>query len=232
MLSIIIDIILLVVLALFIRGGYKKGFILSVSGVIALIIAFYGAGLVAGAYSHKFTPMLEPIISGIVEKSVSETREEYSADPAQAPEDENELDTIGMGSLLNLGIFKGTASKIIEDLKENISDAGHSFKTAVASRITESVTYIITFIVVFLLIIILFSIAANLLNLAFRLPGLDLLNNAGGMVLGAVKGILVLFALAWVMRYCIGVFPEDALDKTYILRFLMSNNLLTAFLGV
>ncbi|NLL45419.1 MAG: CvpA family protein [Clostridiales bacterium] len=232
MLSIIIDIILLIILALFIRGGYKKGFILGVSSVIALIIAFYGAGLVAGAYSHKFTPMLEPIISGIVDKSVSETKKEYSEDPTQTPEDKNELDTIGMGSLLNLGIFKGTASKIIEELKDSISDVGQSFKAAVASRITESVTYIITFIVVFLLIIILFSIVANLLNLACRLPGLELLNNAGGIVLGAVKGLLVLFALAWAMRYCIGVFPEDTLDKTYFLRFLMSNNLLTAFLGV
>lgn len=232
MLSIVIDIVLLAVLAIFIRGGYKKGFILGVSGIIALVVAFYGAGLVADAYSHKFTPMLEPFISGIVDKSVSETREEYSGGSAQMPEIENELDTIGLDSLRNLGIFKGTAAKIIEDIRENVSNAGHSFKTAVVSRITDSVTYIITFIVIFLLIIIIFSIAANLINLAFRLPGLELLNNGGGIVLGAAKGLLVLFAIAWAMRYSGGVFPEDTLEKTVFLRFLMSNNLLTAFLGV
>ncbi|HHU04939.1 MAG TPA: CvpA family protein [Clostridiales bacterium] len=231
LLSIIIDVVLLVILALFIIGGYKKGFVKAVSGIIALVIAFYGAGFVAGKYSHNFTPMLEPFISGIVDKSVAETREEY-IEAGEMPDEENELDTIGMGSLLNLGIFRGTAAKIIEDLKENFSHAGQSFKTAVANKLTESVTYILTFIVVFLLIIILFAILANLINLAFRLPGLDILNSAGGIVLGAVKGLLVLFAIAWAMRYLGKVFPEDTLNKTYILSFLMSNNLLTAFLGV
>ena len=116
LLSIIIDVVLLVILALFIIGGYKKGFVKAVSGIIALVIAFYGAGFVAGKYSHNFTPMLEPFISGIVDKSVAETREEY-IEAGEMPDEENELDTIGMGSLLNLGIFRGTAAKIIEDLK-------------------------------------------------------------------------------------------------------------------
>jgi len=232
LLSIIIDLVLLVILALFIISGYRRGFIKSVSGIIALVLAFYGAGFVAARYSHKFTPMLEPFISGIVDKSVNETREEYIEETGQLPDEEDELDTIGMGSLLNLGIFKGTAAKIIEDLKENVTHAGQSFKTAVANRLTESVTYILTFIVVFLLIIIFFTILANLINLAFRLPGLDAINSAGGMLLGAVKGLLVLFAVAWAMRYLGRVFPENTLNNTYFLRFLMSNNLLTAFLGV
>jgi len=232
LLSVIIDIVLLAVLALFVIGGYKKGFIKSVSGIIALVVAFYGAGFVAERYSQKFAPMLEPFVSAVVDKSVSQTRKEYIEEAGELPDEENELDTIGYESLLNLGIFKGTATKIIEDLKEDLAYAGQSLKTAVANKLTHSFSYILTFAVVFLLLIILLTILLNLLNLAFKLPGLDLLNSAGGMALGAVKGLLVLFAVAWAMRYLGKVFPEDTLNNTYFLRFLMSNNLLAAFLGV
>ncbi len=229
---IIIDIVLLFLLLLFIISGYKRGLILGISGIIIIIIAFLGAGKIAGTYSDRFKPMIEPLVVKLVNKSVTETEEQYKTSPSQTAASGSELDTVGLESLLNLGIFKDTAENIITDLKKSVTKVGQEFKSAVASRLTSSVSYILTFIASYIVITIILTLALRLLNFVFRAPGLGLINGAGGMVLGAAKGMLILFAIAWAMRYFGGVFPDETLSKTVFLKWLMGNNLLTAFLGI
>jgi uncharacterized membrane protein required for colicin V production len=72
----------------------------------------------------------------------------------------------------------------------------------------------------------------RILDAAFKLPGLGFINGTGGFVFGFIKGMLILFAIAWAMRYFGGVFPDEAAGKTVFLKWLMSNNLLAAFFGV
>lgn len=230
MLPIIIDLILIIILAAFLISGANKGFILGISGIIIMIAAFYGARVIADTYSDRFKPMIEPIVSRLVDKSVTEASEEKKESPKNDSKDE--LDTVGLESLLKFGLFEKTAQKTIDELKGNITVVGQEFKNAASMKITDSVTYILTFTASYLIITILLSFVLRLLNFAFRLPGLGFINGAAGFALGLVKGMLILFIIAWAMRYFGGVFPEETTDNTVFLKWLMSNNLLAAFFGV
>ncbi len=230
MLPVIIDVVLILIVAVSVLNGVKRGFILSISGIVIMIASFYAAGMIANTYSDRFKPMIEPTVSKFVDSSVLEAKQQASSNISGAAKDE--LSTVGLDSLLKMGLFEGTAQKIIDDLKGSVTTVGQDFKKAVSNKVTSSVAYILTFMVAYLLMTIVLFLVMRVLDAAFRLPGLGLLNSAGGFALGAAKGMLLLFAIAWAMRYFGGIFPDETVDKTVFLKWLMKNNLLAAFFGV
>lgn len=231
MLPIIIDVVLVIILAGFSFNGVRKGLILGISGIVIMIISFYAAGVVANTYSERFKPMIEPIVSKLVDKSVTQAKSDETPSTANS-NSKDEVGTLGLDSLLKLGLFKDTAQNVITDLKGTITTVGQDFKNAVTKKVTASVTYILTFITAYLVITLVLTLLARLLDAAFKLPGLGFINGTGGFLLGFIKGMLVLFVIAWAMRYFGGIFPDETTDKTVILKWLMSNNLLAAFFGV
>jgi hypothetical protein len=80
--------------------------------------------------------------------------------------------------------------------------------------------------------VILFTVIANLVNLAFKLPGLELINDIGGAVFGLLKGLIFLFAIAWLIRFLGFIIPESTLNKTIVLKWLMVNNPIITIFGV
>ena len=73
--NIIIDLLLIGILALCVWNGYRKGLILGISGILALVVAFYGANLIAETYSSEFTSMGEHFIAVFVDIKVDDTAE-------------------------------------------------------------------------------------------------------------------------------------------------------------
>lgn len=231
MIQIVIDVVLVAILAVFIYFGVQKGFILGISGIIVLVVSFYGAGIIANTYSDRFTPMIEPIVSKYVEKSVTDAKSNQTS-AVVAKNEKDPVGTLGLDSLHRLGLFSDTAQKLVDDLKGKVTTIGQEFISLVTKKVSTSVSYILTFIASCILITLILNILIRILDAAFKLPGLGLINGTGGFILGFFKGMLILFAIAWAMRYFGGVFPDEAAGKTVILKWLMSNNLLAAFFGV
>ena len=65
--KLILDIVLLVIVALCTWGGYKRGLIGGIAGILAIIIALFGGSLVSSAYAHEVVPALEPFVNGYVD---------------------------------------------------------------------------------------------------------------------------------------------------------------------
>lgn len=78
--SILIDLILLAILVFSIWNGYRRGVIVTLAAVLALIVSLSVADLVSGRYSGEFTTVLEPFFSGIVDRGVNDAREELGDD--------------------------------------------------------------------------------------------------------------------------------------------------------
>lgn len=228
--NIIIDLALIGVLALYTWSGYKKGLILAVSGILALIIAFYGANLVAQTYSAEFTSMIQPMISSAVNGAVNETEEEHRV--AQGEDGETDVYEVSYGSLKKLGMLESAAKNLADELKQEVREVGIALKSAMVHKLASTIAYVLTLIIVFVLIIILFIIVANVVNLAFKLPGLDLLNCIGGALFGLIKGLILLFAIAWVTRFLGFALPESVVDATVVLQWLMNNNPIISFFGI
>lgn len=231
MIPIIIDIVLVAILAVFIYFGVQKGFILGVGGILALVVAIYVAGIVANTYSSWFTPMIEPIVSKYVDNSVTAAKNELTGavdnTVAKIP-----VGNLGLESLQRLGLFSDTAQKLVDELKYNEKSIGQEFISLVTKKVSTSIAYILTFIATCLIITILLNILIRILDAAFMLPGLGFVNDTGGFLLGFAKGMLILFVVAWAMRYFGGVFPYETTEKTILLKWLMGNNLLAAFFGI
>lgn len=228
--NIIIDLVLIGVLALCIWSGYKKGLIMAVSGMLALIVAIYGANLVARTYSEEFSSMIQPMISSAVSGAVNETEDEYVA--AQGEDGEDDVYEVSYGSLKKLGMLESAAKNLANELKQEVREVGNSLKSAMVHKLASTIAYVLTLIIVFVLIIILFKILANIINLAFKLPGLDLLNCIGGALFGLLKGLILLFAIAWLTRFLGFALPEDVVDNTVILKWLMNSNPIIDLFGV
>ena len=80
-------------------------------------------------------------------------------------------------------------------------------------------------------ILIVFTVIANIINLAFKLPGLEFINELFGALFGFAKGAVIIVAIAWVMRYLGVLIDEDIVNKTVLLEWLMDHNLVTKFFG-
>jgi uncharacterized membrane protein required for colicin V production len=235
--GIIIDVVLLAILVYCTWKGFKRGLILTVSGILAVIIAFWGSNLVADSYSETFTPALRPFVSGQVDKAVDNAQKAFDTSPNST----DEVRFVTQEALQDVGFLSTAAKNLAEEFSSTLSETGYKLKAAMVDKITDTLTRALVMTVSFIIIIIVFTIIANVVNLAFKLPGLKLINEIGGAVAGLLKGLIFAFALSWVIRF-IGFFvPESsidhallqqAIDKTLLLRLFININPLSAIFGV
>lgn len=224
--SLIIDLILIAIVAFCAWNGYRKGFIMGISGILALIVAFYGAQIVADTYSQEFTSMLKPFVSGVVDAAVADVQiggeEGY---------DNEEVYEVTYDALGNIGILKSAAQDIANEIAERVERTGQTMREEIVSVLCSKIAYVLTSVIVFLLILIVFTVIANILNLAFKMPGLEFINESLGALFGFAKGAIIVVAIAWVMRYLGVLVDEDIVNKTILLEWLMEHNLVTKFFG-
>ncbi|MBO7738887.1 MAG: CvpA family protein [Oscillospiraceae bacterium] len=224
--SLIIDLILIAIVAFCAWNGYRKGFIMGISGILALIVAFYGAQIVADTYSQEFNSMLKPFVSGIVDSAVAKVQE----GTAESFDNEDVYE-VTYDALGNIGILKSAARDIADEIAQKVERTGQTMREEIVSVLCSKISYILTVVVVFLLILIVFTVIANTINLAFKLPGLEFINELFGALFGFAKGAVIIVAIAWVMRYLGVLIDEDIVNKTVLLEWLMDHNLVTKFFG-
>ncbi|MDR2606309.1 MAG: CvpA family protein [Oscillospiraceae bacterium] len=242
--GIIIDVILFAILIFSAWKGWKKGLILTVSGIAAVIIAFWGSSLIADSYAEMFTPALKPFVSGQVDKAVDNAQKSFDEsliDTADTYDIPDEVRAVSEEALQGVGFLSTAAANLADELSETLNETGYKLKSAMVDRITITLSKALVMTVSFIVIIIVFTIIANIVNLAFKLPGLKLINEIGGVVCGLLKGLLLCFAISWVVRF-IGFFvPEeavqhdvlqDAISHTLLLRLLISINPLSGIFGI
>lgn len=236
LIAVIIDIILVLILALCAYKGFRKGLILGITGLIALAVSLYGANLLADTFSSEFTGVLQPFVSGIVYKSVDDYEERAAEEDYvyEGPKegDKDEAYRMSYESLRNLGIIKTAAENITSDVRARFDKADHEFKEALVDKLTSTIAYVLTFIIGFVLILIIFIVIANVINLAFKLPGLEIINEILGALLGLAKGLVIAFVLAWFVRFLGFIIPEEEIDRTLLLSWLIKVNPITAVLGI
>jgi len=76
------------------------------------------------------------------------------------------------------------------------------------------------------------SVLANMLSTAFTMPVLNTLNKVGGLSLGALYGLLIIFTLTWFFNYTGFLISQETLQNTWFVRLFMIINPLKAILGL
>lgn len=214
---IVIDLILLAVLLIFALHGLRRGLILSLFSLLSVLVALVGAILLSNlwspALSQRLQPLLQPTVSSAVQSALPERLS--GTDSLLGLLEDAEL-PFGLGSYL-----PEATQTVPEDAEENtwVSELSDFLTEKLANSIAKNGLFLLCF----LLILLIWKLLARTLNLVAALPGLHTLNKLGGFVLGALRGALVLFLLAWLARW---IFPDwipaEMSEQTRLFRFFMT----------
>ena len=237
----IIDLVLLGILVICVWNGYKKGIIMGVGGILCIVIAIYGANLLANTFYHDVVPALKPFANGYTESIISKDSDvlkemgwagsSYSVEDLLEQEPERKAEFC-QTCYRDLGVDDGTAQVMAEKAVTYARETGSTVWASVGQILCETVSYVGCFILAFLLIAIALTVIGNLTNLSFKLPKLDLVNDIAGAVLGLVTGFLYCAVLVWALKFMGKIIGSDTLASTKLGGALLHQNFLLKYLGI
>ena len=217
MTAVIIDALVVIILVLFLVCGTNRGLLRSLAGLLVLILALVGAGMVAARFSEPVTKFAAPLVE---QKIVEKVR-------AELAEHEVEItlpEASSLGDLMNrLGLDEAAWKPLAERVQKNVAETGTEIVEAVAESLVHSAVYGILFLLTFLILLILLKILLKALDLVTMLPVIHGINALGGGILGLIEGALVLFLAVWIARKFGVSFESELFEGAHILRIFTAN---------
>lgn len=203
--SIIIDIIILALIALFTFLGYRQGLIKSALKVLAFFIAIIIAMII-------YKPVANLVISNTtIDENITE-----AIVSKVLPEETREV-AVAENYFISTSIID-MANKTIEEIAESL-----------AVKIIEISMFLILFIVA-KLVLMFISVLSTLIT---KLPIIKQLDKTGGIIYGLIKGfflVWVILAIISLISPLLNVEVMNMIDKTIIVRLLYKYNLLLIIL--
>ncbi len=221
--SLILDIILIAILVAFIASAVKKGFMLSLLELVAVIAAL--------ALAFSFSPVVaQGVYDGVVENVMIEALEE------QIDQNVNASD-IAENAELTLSVLPEFIVSLAENagvdvakIKDTIATADLSSEnlatelvTKVAEPITVGVLTAVFFIILAILLVFVLKFVAKLLSKAFDLPLVGKVNKTLGGILGAIKGIVVLVFICTILNFALSNGDGElstAVNESFVINIL------------
>ena len=221
---VIIDIVVAAVLLGFAVYGGKRGLFRALSGLLAVVVALVGAGIIAATFTTPVTKVVTPLIAGHIEEKVENAMAVQSAGSGvQMPEADTEDPSAIPDLLAILGLDDEVRSRLAEEVQEKVRDTGASIAAAVVESMARSLIYGTLYILSFAVLLLLMKVLIGAMDLVLKLPLLRGLNTLGGAAVGLVEGALLLFLAVWVLRRLGVSFESEALAEAHILRIFTAN---------
>lgn len=227
----VIDLAIIAIIAFCAWRGYRNGLIRGAFGVVALIVSLFVANIAAVAYSEEFTGMLKPFISGVIETTLVDIRDENIVYKPEEHEHLNTTEEFGLAytALRQLGFMESSSVRVAElALEDGVT--GY-LADLIGDKLSSVLAFVAVFGIAFILLAIVFAVVGNLIGFIFSLPGLKLVDSITGVLLGLVKGWLIVLALAVIVRY-FGLLATSTVEETSILSYLVNNNAIADILGL
>ncbi len=198
--NIILDVILLTIFVAFVFTAAKKGFMLSLLELIAVIAAL--------SLSYQFSPVVaQATYDNIVEKNLIETVEIQIDENLNISSSTEQAEVI-LGSLPDFMVdFASSVGIEIEEVRTQISSETFSAENLATELVTEVAQPIVVaaltaifFLVLSALLMFALKWVAGLLSKVFKLPLIGTVNKALGGVLGACKGVMVIIFISTLLK--------------------------------
>lgn len=219
---ILFDIAIAAILLLFLWQGYKKGFVLTLCGFLAVFVAFIGATLISNALARPVAQAIVPMIESGIHDTLTQSIQETAPD-ASAPVLPEELPLSDiLEALQDSPIFHSLAEAFQQAVDEGVETVATSAAQALAEYIAIQIARTVLFILAFAAVLVAWFFLSHALDLAFKLPVLSTLNHWAGAGVGLIKGGLILFIAAWLLK---GSFiPSQAIEQTFLLNFFCTSS--------
>lgn len=205
--NIIIDIVIVVVILLCIISGYKKGLIgmaFSIASFfIAIIIAFILFNPIANLIIEH-TQLDETIQNAIITNFSSETGE--------TTENENMPDMV---------------MNYIEERTNEVKNMGVE---AAAISLSQLSIKALSFIGIYIVAKIVLALFGKIADLIAKLPLLKQFNKAGGLIIGILKGLIIVYVILAILLLVMPLFANaglyEAINDSFITKMMFNNNIL------
>ncbi len=207
---IVVDLVILVILLLCIITGYKRG----LAGCLVKLLSFFIAIAVAFIL---FKPTSAIIINStqIDENIQSSIVEVFESENSQTNEKENN-------------------SPIIEYISEKIEDATEEKKKEIVNNTAQEISLKIVDVLAFIILYIVARIALIfvrvLANLIAKLPILKQCDKIGGVIYGALQGLVIIFIMLALITFISTIVNQytllEMINQSYIGSVLNNNNIL------
>lgn len=233
MLKWIIIILLLGIVALCTWRGYKDGIIRSVCGILAVIISLYTAGIVAKMYNEDFDGMLSPFISGMVDSSFDKIL--YDDDEVIvhiSDADKKDVYKLCYAVSRQMGLVENAAKLMAEETAAEYSTVNQQMRSALADKLCERFAYIAIYCVSFIVIAIVLTVIGNVINVSLLIPKLGIIEPIAGAVLGLIRGIIIMYAVAMFLRYLGILLPSGFIEGTKFILKVVNDNPVAGKVGI
>ena len=228
----IFDLAIAAVLVLFTLMGRKRGFVLTLCGLLAVFVVFIGGAflsdLMAPQVGRLIQPMVEEHVTRALQEVVNESQWSLEASAASVA-----LDGLGqvapqlpveqaLAALEGTDIYRVFGDALKNALNEGLLNVTSSAAGAIAGYVAQEVARVVLFVICFVVVLATWTLLSHALDLAFRLPVLSSVNAMMGGVVGLLKGALVVFIAVWLLKG--SVIPQAAQEQTYLLKFFCENS--------
>lgn len=226
------DVILAIILAAALFQGYRKGFVLTLCGFLAVFVAFIGASVLSDALAQPVSQMVRPAIELNINAALEDSLAQQGVtlpEGSASSSDSSSLEGLGEDFSLEQVLELVGDSALVQYFSDAIHGAVSQGVLAVTSNVVESIAgYIalqitqgVLFVLCFVLVLVAWHLLSHALNLAFKLPVLSTLNHWAGAGMGLIKGAALLFIACWLLRSMI---PQQAVEDTMLLHFFCTTN--------
>lgn len=199
--SLVLDAVIAAVLVYCFVLGVRRGLILTLCSLLAVLLALVGGWYLSTHYAAPLQERLEPVLA---ERLAPQGEEPAADQPETAP--------------------PPLPARFLQAVQERMIAAGQSaaeattaaWAAAIAALLAKSILFLAGFVAVLLV----WTLLCRVLDLVARLPGLHLLNKVLGGAVGLVKGVLLLMVARWALCDLLGWIGPDVIAESRLLPYL------------
>lgn len=219
-------VVVLVILAGFGLHGYLRGMVRVLFSLVAIFLTI-GLATALTPYTEEFLRTKTPLYDTVKEKCTEHIHQKAQERQGQGEElKPQELTIFGMQIPEEFQSFfsehvTDEADKLMEDMGvyEKLGDYTANF-------VLQRLAWILSFTI----ILILLSVIVHMLDLITKLPVLKSINRLGGLIIGLLEGVIVVWLLFLVIVLCqdsdIGREMMASIQQQPILKFLYDYNII------
>ncbi len=236
--KLVLNIALMVILALCIWGGFKRGLIGGIIGLLTIIISLIGANALATQYSREIVPALNPFMGGYIDSEMN--TDEILAKLGYGGTDLSLTDILAQDTSLrydyayecmrSVGYYSTISEELAKDAVNYADQTGISLTDAVITVACNTAAFVGCVTVAFIMILILITAFLDMLNLDFHLANVDAVDEATGAAMGFVRGFLYCVLLCWLLGFLGLIIGKDTCDTTPLVSFFQAFRFITSAL--
>ena len=219
----LIDLLVVVIIGLFVWGGFNKGFFLTASSILILFASVMIGANVANGNAEKASVVFDGILDWVAETATEEAVEKLGVAASNVPS--YQLVPIIKEAFESLGIRGAASDYLASQVRSSmLRQPDATLYEVISQYFIRAIAWIALFFAGFAISALVLSLIVNFISTVFKLPVIRQLDMFGGLGLGLINGIFIMFIAGFALRYIGFILPDGLIESTNLLRFFVDKN--------